>query len=130
MDEIRPYPRPPELDQLAESITQHLQDAGIPSSLNGGEETGGATVEVDVEEEGPGGVCVSWRTSKRLRHHVWAIIQEGQSTSPTLEHYGVVNGAMRDAILAILLSAGFNASATDDSDLSPFTVYVALPSTE
>ncbi|MFJ6709108.1 MULTISPECIES: hypothetical protein [unclassified Streptomyces] len=129
MDEIRPYPRPPELDQLAESITRQLQDAGIPSSLNGGDGAGGATVEVDVDEDGPGGVHVSWKTSKHLRDNVWALIQQGESSSPLVQHYGVVNSAMRDAILEILLSSGFSASTSDDSDLSPFTVYVELPST-
>ncbi|MFJ8495981.1 hypothetical protein ACIRBZ_47855 [Streptomyces sp. NPDC094038] len=129
MDEIRPYPHSPELDQLAESVTHQLQQAGIPSSLNGSDGAGGATVEVDVEEEGPGGVYVSWKTSKHLRDNVWALIQQGESSSPLLQHYGVVNRAMRGAILEILLSSGFTASTTDDSDLSPFTVYVALSST-
>ncbi|MGW6274425.1 hypothetical protein [Streptomyces sp. NPDC055060] len=99
---------------LAEEACRSLTLAGFPvhrSGLGGGfEDMPG--VEVHVESVADGSVLVEWKTGEELTTTAVTLLEAGVDPSHppcALRHYSTVHACMREALLRILASAGFDA---------------------
>lgn len=113
------------LRDVATRARAALGSAGIPAfDSEASSPDGGASVQVDSGDDAAGGVYVYWVLSRSLTNDINAHIIDKQFTHPTVEYSGVVYGAMRDALLAILSASGFSAELADE-DIRPFAVVIS-----
>ncbi|MFE9041222.1 hypothetical protein ACFYOG_09910 [Streptomyces sp. NPDC007818] len=107
-------------DELADRVCRELARAGLPArrgDREGGPLAGpGADVHVDRVGDGSGGVYVDWATHDDLRGAVVELLSRGVDFTdppPLVRHHAAVHAHMRDALLGILGSAGFEVEGTD-----------------
>ncbi|MFC8951631.1 MULTISPECIES: hypothetical protein [unclassified Streptomyces] len=105
-------------NDLADRVCRELLRAGLPArrgDLDGGPAAGpGADVHVDPLAEG--GVYVDWETDAELRTTAVDLFAKGidyAAPPPPVRHYNQVQKLMRDALLGILASAGFQVGEPD-----------------
>jgi hypothetical protein len=105
-------------NELADAVCHEALRAGLPAHRgdlrNGPDKAPG--VQVHVEPFVMGGVYVNWNTDKELRDAAIELFARGFDRSdppPAFRHYGIVNERMRDALLGILTSAGFEVEESD-----------------
>jgi hypothetical protein len=117
-----PPKAPPEViaqrDALAEEACRALAQAGIPVYRGdlGGESEGRPGAEVHVDPLVIGGVLVEWNTEAELATAAVNLLEGGVDPSDlpyALRHSGTIHACMRDALLGILVSAGFQAKKAD-----------------
>ncbi|SED49111.1 hypothetical protein [Streptomyces sp. TLI_105] len=116
---------PPEVvaewNDLADRVCRELARAGLParrSDLDGGPSgpSGAAGAEVHVDRLAEGGVFVDWQTDAELRATALGLFAEGidyANPPAAVRHYNSVHKLMRDALLGILASAGFQVEEPD-----------------
>ncbi|WP_370128158.1 hypothetical protein [Streptacidiphilus sp. EB103A] len=111
-------------NKLADHVCRELQLAGIPA-FRMVEVVGpaGAEVEVDAGDDEAGGVFVSWRPDPTLSQSVAESVLRRELEAPVIRHSGTVASHMRDAIVGILNSAGFQAEVAND-DMRPMAIQV------
>lgn len=107
---------------LAELVSAEIRRAGLPV-VSEEDEGPGAEIEVDVGEDDAGGVYVTWRPLEELAGAAALSVQQGRPDDPSVRHAGVVKTALRDAVLAVLSSAGFEAERSVD-DMRPLALRV------
>ncbi|MFD8727823.1 hypothetical protein [Streptomyces sp. NPDC059611] len=100
--------------ELADRACDALTQAGLPTFQGTSQDAPGANVL--VESLADGGVLVEWRTQKGLTTAAANILEIG--VDPTnlpyaIRHYETVQNCMRDAVLQILASAGFDVGKAD-----------------
>ncbi|MEU3186665.1 hypothetical protein ABZ707_21040 [Streptomyces sp. NPDC006923] len=103
---------------LADEACRALAQAGIPVHRGdlGGESQGRPGAEVHVDPLVIGGVLVEWNTEEELRTAALNVPPDELDPSDlpyAIRHFGTVHSSMRDALLGILTSAGFQAEKTD-----------------
>jgi hypothetical protein len=109
---------------LATLVHSALEVAGLPTHYHSmGSMMPGAEIEVDTGDDNAGGVHVIWRPSKELSMAAVERIRQGKLNDPVIEHSGSVKLFMRDAIIAILASAGFSLQPSTD-DMRPLAILV------
>ncbi|MFJ2933547.1 hypothetical protein ACIO8G_12310 [Streptomyces sp. NPDC087219] len=105
-------------NHLADRVCRELARAGLPAyrgDLDGGPQ-GGPGAEVHVDPLADGGVYVDWRPEGELTTAVVAIFARGidyTDPPPIVRHHRDVHQFMREALLGILASAGFQAEKGD-----------------
>ncbi|MFI7287695.1 hypothetical protein ACIBRY_13765 [Streptomyces anulatus] len=106
-------------EALADAACLALDRAGIPAHRGDlGEDSAdrpGADVQVDPLADG--GVLVEWNTREELATAAVNLLESGVDPSNlphTIRHYETVQTCMRDALLRILASAGFQAERADE----------------
>ncbi|MFB7493773.1 hypothetical protein ACFC09_03545 [Streptomyces sp. NPDC056161] len=105
-------------DALAEEACRALARAGIPVHRGdlGGEFEGRPGAEVQVDPLAVGGVLVEWNTEAELTTAAVNLLAGGVDPSDlphAIRHYETVHSCMRDALLGILTSAGFQVEKAD-----------------
>ncbi|GAA2823620.1 hypothetical protein [Crossiella cryophila] len=112
------------LRRLADDVRDTLAEAGLPMTgdLSPGLRVG-VRVEVDPADDEAGGVWVDWCTHPRMAEAAANCVAEGRVDDPVLTRQGDVQEAMQQALLAILTSAGFQAS-DPDHDYRPYELQV------
>jgi hypothetical protein len=109
---------------IATLVYSALEVAGLPAHYHSmGSMMPGAEIEVDTGDDEAGGVHVVWRPSKQLSLAAIELIRQGKLSDPVIEHSGSVKLVMRDAIIAILASAGFTLQPSTD-DMRPLAILV------
>lgn len=109
--------------RLAELVAQELQRAGLTVVWDATSD-GGAEIEVDQGADGAGGVFVTWHPGTELAVAASTAVDSGELDAPVIEQAGAVALIMRQAILELLLAAGFDATATEVDDTRPLAVRV------
>ncbi|MFD9006585.1 hypothetical protein ACFV0T_37535 [Streptomyces sp. NPDC059582] len=105
-------------DALADEACRALAQAGIPVYRVGlgAEPEGRPGAEVHVDPLVIGGVLVEWNTEAELATDAVNALAGGVDPSDlpyAIRHYETVQVCMRDALLGILASAGFQAEKAD-----------------
>ncbi|MEU0738271.1 hypothetical protein [Streptomyces sp. NPDC006134] len=117
-----PPKAPPEViaerDALADEVCRELGRAGLPAHRGdrGGEPRSKPGAEVHVDPLAEGGVFVDWGTDEGLSTAALGLFVKGIDYSDPPEvvrHYQAVHDCMRDALLGILASAGFQVEEPD-----------------
>ncbi|HWU08232.1 MAG TPA: hypothetical protein VN520_17930 [Streptomyces sp.] len=105
-------------EELADEACHALVRAGIPVYRGNPEEDSvdrpGANVQVDPLADG--GVLVEWNTQAELATAAVSLLESGVdplNLPHAIRHYQTVQICMRDAILGILVSAGFHVEEAD-----------------
>ncbi|WP_189324424.1 hypothetical protein [Streptomyces flaveus] len=113
-------------NELADQVCRDLELAGIPAFRQEGSpwDRAGAVVEANPSGDAAGGVFVEWNPHPTVSQAVADSVQSGEFPAKVIQHSGVISSCMRDAIIGILESAGFQADAADD-DMRPMAVRVA-----
>lgn len=115
-----------ELRELARAVKAALIAHGINVvEPSGAPLWGGAKIEVDTGFDAAGGVYVSWRLSPELGTDVSHHLMEGDREHEIVKQAGRIRRAMQESLIAILLSAGYNARAAED-DMRPLSVKVSI----
>lgn len=112
------------LGAIADLAMEVLHMAGLnvfPSDRRGDE--AGAEVEVDLGDDAAGGVYVVWHPDPRLVSRASESVMQEQFDDPVIEFSGSVSAAMKLAISAILVSAGFQTCEPSD-DMRPLSIQV------
>jgi hypothetical protein len=104
-------------DSLVTRLSHELGLAGLPEILED-REAGGFAVQPDHDV-----VYVVWVPSGSLSDEAFDRLTSGDLTAPVIYHMGRIMGAMADAMLGILVSAGFDAVMSAD-DMAPATIEV------
>ncbi|UFQ19867.1 MULTISPECIES: hypothetical protein [Streptomyces] len=124
-----------ERDKLADEACRALTQAGIPVhrvELGGGPE-GRPGAEVHMEATPGGRVVVDWNTGVELTTAAVKLLEgallEGGRFDPAnqpfaLRHHSTVRVHMRDALLGILTSAGFDVEVADEDDYGAPVLFV------
>ncbi|MFE7077410.1 hypothetical protein ACFU96_45770 [Streptomyces sp. NPDC057620] len=107
-----------ERNKAADAVVRELLRAGLHAYR--GDDDGGpreeAGAEVHVDPFADGAVYVDWHISEELRDAALSLFEKGidpANKPPVFRHYGTVHKHMRDALLGILDSAGFEAEPAD-----------------
>ncbi|MFD3660639.1 hypothetical protein ACFWVF_08560 [Streptomyces sp. NPDC058659] len=107
-----------EWNDLADRVCRELARAGLPAhrgDVDGGPpELPGA--EVHVDRLADGGVYVDWRTDAELTTTALELFAKGidyTNPPPAVRHHRDVHTFMRDALMGILASAGFQVEEPD-----------------
>ncbi|PSM39499.1 hypothetical protein C6Y14_32030 [Streptomyces dioscori] len=104
--------------ELADAVCRELLRAGLPAyrgDADGGPYTGPGA-EAHLDPLVGGAVFVDWNSSGELTRAAIDLFEKGIDPSDppaVFRHYGTVHQNMRDALLAILRSAGFEAEEAD-----------------
>ncbi|GAA2620278.1 hypothetical protein [Streptomyces vastus] len=103
---------------LADEACQALAQAGIPVYRVGlgGESESRPGAEVHVDHLAIGGVLVEWNTEAELATAAVNLLEGGVEPSDlphAIRHYETVHTCMREALLGILASAGFDVEETN-----------------
>lgn len=110
--------------RVAEEAREALRMAGLPAFQFGKNESAvGAEIEIDVGSDEAGGVFVAWRPDGQLSQLAAESVRNGQLSHPSIRQAGMISKTMRDAIIAILNSAGFAAEKSED-DMRPLSLRV------
>jgi hypothetical protein len=104
-------------DGLVTRLIHELRHAGLPEILDD-RRAGGFAVQPDHDV-----VYVVWSPSDELSDAAFDRLTSGDITAPMVHHMGTINHAMADAMLGILVSAGFNTVMSAD-DMAPATIEV------
>ncbi|WP_275461407.1 hypothetical protein [Streptomyces noursei] len=112
-----------EREKLAEQVQRELELAGFVAFQMDMEKRAGAEIEVDRGDDAAGGVFVDWKPHPTLSRAAVESLQNGEHQAQAIRHHGTVIMHMRDAIIGILISAGFQAEVSDD-DMRPLAVRV------
>ncbi|MEW1677227.1 hypothetical protein [Streptomyces noursei] len=112
-----------EREKLAEQVQRELELAGVVAFQIDVKVQVGAEIEVDRGDDAAGGVFVTWKPHPTLSTAAVESLQNGEYQAQAIRHHGTVIMHMRDAIIGILVSAGFRAEISDD-DMRPFVVRV------
>ncbi|MBV1940746.1 hypothetical protein KUF83_29885 [Streptomyces sp. BV286] len=113
---------PPEViaerNKVADAVVRELLRTGLPAYRGDDDEgpRGEIGAEVHVEPFDTGAVYVDWNITEELRDSALSLFEKGIDPSdppPEFRHYGAVHQHMRDALLGILESAGFEAEPAD-----------------
>lgn len=107
-----------EREQLADEACRALIRAGIPAYReNLDEHSGGRPgAHVRVDPLADGGVLVDWNTQAELTAGAVDLLERGVDPSHLpreIRHFETVQTCMRDAVLGILASAGFQVEKVD-----------------
>ncbi|MEU6033733.1 hypothetical protein ABZ825_43390 [Streptomyces tauricus] len=107
-----------ERNKVADTVVRELLRTGLYAYR--GDEDGGPRgepgAEVYVEPFDMGAVYVDWHITEELRDAALSLFEKGIDPSdppPVFRHYGAVHRSMRDALLGILQSAGFEVEPAD-----------------
>lgn len=116
------------MEDLAQAAGRALLRAGLPAAVvTEDTQTSGVNIFVDTATDEMGGVFAKWRASESLISAATTALGTGRTDDPVIRHVGSVVLSMCDAILQILVSAGFTARVADD-DVRIMTVeIVAAP---
>ncbi|TBO60838.1 hypothetical protein EYS09_04530 [Streptomyces kasugaensis] len=113
-----------ERGELAVQVQRELELAGISAyRLVGTTERAGAEIEVDRGDDAAGGVFVTWKPHPTVSARAVESVRNGEYHARSIRHSGAIAMHMRDAVIGILVSAGFRAEASDD-DMRPLAVRV------
>jgi hypothetical protein len=117
-----------DLEAFALRVRDELAAAGLPVLAPGLHSalTAGADVEVDAGADAVGGVFVGWFASPRLRECAVRAVRLKLLDDPVLRHSGQVGVAMKQAMTAVLTSAGFTVLDADD-EYRPLQLRVVSP---
>jgi|SRR5215469_893602 len=112
------------LNLLAELVYGALELAGLPAHLQPKDlSISGAEIDIDTGDDAGSGVYVFWHPHPAVADAAADRIQRGQFSDPVIKRSGTISLYMKDAIINILTSAGFEVEESRD-DLRPFTVRV------
>ncbi|MEU8629324.1 hypothetical protein [Streptomyces sp. NPDC048669] len=115
-----------ERNDLAERAAEALTMAGftVHRDVNQLSDALGALVWVDPADDSRGGVFVQWSVSSSLNDTAVESALKGEIQAPAFRHFSFVTEHMYATLIAILGSAGFQASDADD-DMSPYLIRIA-----
>ncbi|WP_418959588.1 hypothetical protein [Streptomyces tritici] len=103
---------------LAAQVRNELAAAGLPLAVPhmtvDERFRSGADVVVEDEGDGVDRVFVAWRAHQSLVDASSGALLRGDLSDPAVLHHGLTGRAMRDAMAAILTSAGFVVEHADD----------------
>ncbi|MEV5579223.1 hypothetical protein AB0L39_11750 [Streptomyces parvus] len=107
-----------ERERLADEACRALVRAGIPAYRGDLDEDSGGRpgAHVRVDPLADGGVLVDWNTQGELAAAVVDLLERGVDPSHLpreIRHFETVQTCMRDAVLGILASAGFQVEKAD-----------------
>lgn len=112
------------LNLLAEIVCGALELAGLPVHLQPKSlSVSGAEIDVDSGDDAGKGVYVFWHPHPAVADAAAGCVQRRQFSDPVVDHSGRISLHMKDTIISILASAGFEVEESRD-DLRPFTVRV------
>ncbi|AZP15092.1 hypothetical protein EJC51_02465 [Streptomyces aquilus] len=104
------------LEVLAYKVRNELAAAGLPVLAPGLDSVLAGGVEVDIDDgaDAAGGVFVAWQASPRLRACARRAFALKQLDEPVLRHSSAIGAAMKQAMAAVLASAGFTVEDARD----------------
>ena len=108
---------------LADAVRTELTAAGLPvgdESERGGI---GAQIEVDLGGDAAGGVFVTWRAGSLRVEAANRSLIDGGLDDEAIRRPGLIATTMREAMITILVDAGFDAAPSDD-DMRPLALRV------
>ena len=108
---------------LADVVRVELTHAGLPVGEESDAEFAGAALDVDLGDDASGGVFVTWRPGLTDVEAANRSLIDGGFDDTAARRTDVVATAMRDAMIAILRAAGFDAAPSDD-DMRPLALRV------
>ncbi|MFF8448025.1 hypothetical protein ACF06Q_10025 [Streptomyces leeuwenhoekii] len=103
--------------ELASQVCVELKRAGLPAFLHDSQAEGkaGAAIYVDHGADVTCGVTVGWKCDPGVIQAACDELQKGDVTAPIVRYPGMIATYMQNALIRILLSAGFMATLEDDS---------------
>lgn len=81
---------------------------------------------MDTGADDAGGLYITWELPRAQHDESISYLQTGLCSHPRLQYFFEVKRAMRDAIMAILNTAGLAAARSEDhNDMAPLQVLVS-----